>query len=208
MEAVYWCRVDSPLGPVLLAAAAAGLKRIAFEHGEPAPERPAEWLALPGAEAEGTVAPAAGPGATTGASTAGASAVEAGSANGAASAAGILHQAARQITEYFAGARRDFDLPLAPDGNPFQQRVWSLLRGIPYGQTRSYGELARHLGRPGAARAVGSANARNPLPIVVPCHRVIGADGTLTGYAGGLRLKAFLLELERRGGGAAQPSLL
>jgi methylated-DNA-[protein]-cysteine S-methyltransferase len=192
MDSVYWCRVQSPLGPVLLAATGAGLKRIAFEEGEPAPERPEEWLALAGASAEGAAAPAA----------------DAAGSAATLPVGGILRQAARQVAEYFAGTRREFDLPLAADGNPFQQRVWALLRGIPYGQTRSYGELARHLGRPGAARAVGSANARNPLPIVVPCHRVIGADGTLTGYAGGLRLKAFLLELERRCGDSAQPSLL
>ncbi len=205
METVYWCRVDSPLGPVLLAAGAAGLIRIAFEQGEPAPERPAAWQRLAGANADGTMTGlVAEPRVAAGAMPT----AEPGAAAATWTAEGILRRAARQIQEYFAGTRREFDLPLAPGGNPFQQRVWTLLRGIPYGQTRSYGELARRLGRPGAARAVGSANARNPLPIVVPCHRVIGADGKLTGYYGGLRLKAFLLELERRCGETAQPSLL
>ena len=117
-------------------------------------------------------------------------------------------RAARQIEEYFAGTRREFRLPLDPEGNPFQRRVWNALRKIPYGETWSYGQLAERIGRPGAARAVGSANARNPLPIVVPCHRVIGANGKLTGYYGGLHLKAFLLELEAAGAGGAQSSLL
>ncbi|MGH2732287.1 MAG: methylated-DNA--[protein]-cysteine S-methyltransferase [Actinomycetota bacterium] len=103
-----------------------------------------------------------------------------------------------QLGEYFSGDRTSFDLPLHPEGSPFQLEVWAGLREIPYGETSSYGELAQRIGRPGAARAVGSANARNPLSIVVPCHRVIGADGGLTGYAGGIDTKAWLLEHERR----------
>jgi methylated-DNA-[protein]-cysteine S-methyltransferase len=102
----------------------------------------------------------------------------------------------RQLDEYFAGDRSGFDLPLAPRGEPFRQRVWALLRQIPYGETRSYGQLARELGDPALAQAVGSANGRNPLSVIVPCHRVVGADGSLTGYAGGLERKRFLLELE------------
>jgi methylated-DNA-[protein]-cysteine S-methyltransferase len=102
----------------------------------------------------------------------------------------------RQLAEYFAGERRDFDLELAPRGTAFEKEVWAALRAIPYGETRSYGELARVLGRPGSARAVGRANGANPLPIVVPCHRVIGADGSLTGFGGGLETKERLLELE------------
>jgi methylated-DNA-[protein]-cysteine S-methyltransferase len=102
----------------------------------------------------------------------------------------------RQLDEYFAGDRTGFDLPLAPRGEPFRQRVWALLRQIPYGETRSYGQLARELGDPALAQAVGSANGRNPLSVIVPCHRVVGADGSLTGYAGGLERKRFLLELE------------
>ena len=98
--------------------------------------------------------------------------------------------------EYLAGARRDFDLPLAPQGTPFQQRVWAVLREIPYGQTRSYRELALAAGSPRGYRAVGMANHRNPIPILIPCHRAVGADGSLTGYAGGLELKRKLLELE------------
>ncbi len=101
-----------------------------------------------------------------------------------------------QLDEYFAGDRDRFDLELAPEGTDFQKQVWNDLLDIPAGQTRTYSEIARRLGRPGAARAVGRANATNPIPIVVPCHRVIGADGTLTGYAGGLPIKRGLLEIE------------
>jgi len=109
-----------------------------------------------------------------------------------------LQQAHRQLDEYFAGKRQEFDLALHPRGTPFQLAVWMQLRGIPYGATISYGELARRVGNPAASRAVGAANGRNPLSIIVPCHRVIGAGGTLTGYGGGLPIKQYLLELERR----------
>jgi methylated-DNA-[protein]-cysteine S-methyltransferase len=105
-------------------------------------------------------------------------------------------EAERQLGEYFAGDRTTFDLPLAPAGNSFAQRVWQQLQRIPYGQTRSYGDLADELGGRGFAQAVGAANGRNPLCIVVPCHRVIGSDGRLVGYAGGLDRKEFLLRLE------------
>jgi methylated-DNA-[protein]-cysteine S-methyltransferase len=108
----------------------------------------------------------------------------------------VLGAAAEQLTEYFAGERSEFDLPLAPRGDDFQQKVWALLREIPYGQTRSYGQLARALGDVNLSQAVGWANGRNPLSIIVPCHRVIGADGSLVGYAGGLDRKRFLLTLE------------
>jgi methylated-DNA-[protein]-cysteine S-methyltransferase len=101
-----------------------------------------------------------------------------------------------QLEEYFAGERTGFDLPLASAGTPFQERVWRELRAIPYGETASYLELAARIGRPTAARAVGMANGSNPISIVVPCHRVIGASGSLTGYAGGVERKRFLLELE------------
>lgn len=112
-----------------------------------------------------------------------------------------LRAAKSQLSEYFNGTRRDFELPLAPDGTVFQRHVWDELRRIPFAETISYGELARRIGKPTASRAVGAANGRNPLAIVVPCHRVIGADGTLTGYGGGLPVKEKLLALERRGAG-------
>lgn len=112
-------------------------------------------------------------------------------------AAAIVSAARRQLAEYFAGTRRVFDLPLEPSGTPFQREVWAALAEIPYGETTSYGALARRLGRPRAARAVGAANGRNPLAIVLPCHRVIGSNGELTGYAGGLAIKEKLLALER-----------
>ncbi|MEO7051418.1 MAG: methylated-DNA--[protein]-cysteine S-methyltransferase [Rhodanobacter sp.] len=101
-----------------------------------------------------------------------------------------------QLDEYFAGKRQHFELPLHPVGTPFQLEVWEELRRIPYGVTISYGELARRIGKPRAVRAVGAANGRNPLPIVVPCHRVIGTDGSLTGFSGGLSIKRHLLGLE------------
>ena len=103
----------------------------------------------------------------------------------------------RQLNSYFAGELQQFDLPLAPAGTPFQLRVWEALRSIPFGQTISYGELARRIGQPTAVRAVGAANGRNPLPIVIPCHRVIGSDGSLTGFGGGLPAKKHLLALEK-----------
>lgn len=110
-----------------------------------------------------------------------------------------LRQARGELEEYFAGERREFTSALEPAGTPFQQRVWRALREIPYGTTISYGELARRIGQPRAARAVGLANGRNPIAIIVPCHRVIGANGTLTGYGGGVERKRFLLALESGG---------
>lgn len=109
----------------------------------------------------------------------------------------VLREARRQLEEYFAGKRHVFELPMEPTGTPFQQTVWKALREIPWGATWSYAELARHIGRQGAARAVGSANARNPLSIVVPCHRVVGSSGALTGYAGGVPTKQWLLGHEQ-----------
>ena len=114
------------------------------------------------------------------------------------SASPLLQEAQRQLAEYFAGTRRRFDLPLRPAGTPFRQQVWAALDAIPYGETCTYAQLAAAIGRPGAARAVGMANHCNPLPILIPCHRCIGADGSLVGYAGGLAVKAALLRLERR----------
>ena len=125
-----------------------------------------------------------------------------------ATAPGAVENAARcaavvaQLREYFAGSRREFDVALAPPGTPFQRRVWEELSRIPYGATISYRELARRVGNPAATRAVARANATNPIAIVVPCHRVIGSDGTLTGYGGGLDRKRYLLALE---GAAAAP---
>jgi methylated-DNA-[protein]-cysteine S-methyltransferase len=109
-----------------------------------------------------------------------------------------LRETIRQLRAYFAGKLEKFDLPLAPEGTPFQLEVWKQLCEIPYGETISYGELARRIGKPNAARAVGLANGSNPIPIVIPCHRVIGSNGKLTGYGGGLPIKEKLLALERR----------
>jgi len=108
----------------------------------------------------------------------------------------VLEETASQLGEYFAGRRKLFDLPLDPAGTEFQQQVWSSLLTIPYGELRSYSDIANTIKRPRAVRAVGAANGRNPIPIIVPCHRVIGRNGSLTGFAGGLELKKQLLELE------------
>jgi methylated-DNA-[protein]-cysteine S-methyltransferase len=109
-----------------------------------------------------------------------------------------LQQPIEQLTEYFAGERHTFEIPLFPKGTPFQKSVWERLQRIAYGETTTYGELALQLGNPNASRAVGTANGQNPIPIIIPCHRVIGRDGSLTGYAGGLEIKEFLLDLERK----------
>lgn len=108
----------------------------------------------------------------------------------------ITNTAATQLQEYFAGKRRVFNVPLDPCGTPFQLKVWNELKKIPYAQTRTYGEIAEAVGSPKGFRAVGMANNKNPLPIIVPCHRVIGADNRLVGYAGGIKIKRYLLELE------------
>jgi methylated-DNA-[protein]-cysteine S-methyltransferase len=109
---------------------------------------------------------------------------------------GFNPEVARQMEEFFAGKRQVFDFPLAPKGSPFQKRVWAELVKIPFGETISYGELARRIGNPAASRAVGRANATNPIAVIVPCHRVIGANGKLTGYAGGIEVKDKLLAWE------------
>ena len=124
--------------------------------------------------------------------------------------AGALPDVVAQLAAYFAGERTGFDVALCPAGTSFQRRVWDALSEIPYGETRSYGEIARRIGQPGAARAVGLANGRNPIAVIVPCHRVIGANGALTGYAGGLQAKRALLDLEqarRPGARRTRPAL-
>lgn len=110
----------------------------------------------------------------------------------------------KQLDEYFSGKRTEFDLALSPEGTDFQQQVWQALTEIPYGETWSYGQLAKHIGKPKASRAVGAANGINPIPVIIPCHRVIGSNGKLTGFGGGLETKSFLLNLEA---GARAPEL-
>ena len=149
-------RIDSPVGPLMLAAGDDGLRHIEFRENRH-PANRSDW--------HGGDSP-------------------------------VLQAAEAQLREYFAGERRAFDLPLAPRGTPFQLQVWQALAGIPYGSTVSYAQLAQAVGNPEAMRAVGAANGRNPLPIVLPCHRVIGADGALVGFGGGLPVKEFLLRLE------------
>ncbi len=157
---VFFERIDTPIGTLMLAADAVGLRHIEFPSNRHPVDR-AGWV--PGAR--GAVAD-------------------------------TLHFTAIQLREYFDGTRTTFDLPLAPEGTAFQCEVWRTLATIPYGATWSYRDLAHAIGRPAAVRAVGAANGRNPLPIVLPCHRVIGADGSLTGFGGGLPIKEALLRLE------------
>jgi len=148
--------IDSPVGPLLVAADEAGLRLIHFQAGRDRRKPDPTWERDPKP----------------------------------------FRALARQLGEYFRRERRTFDVPLAPRGTTFQLATWRALSTIPYGQTISYAELARRVGRPAAPRAVGAANGANPLPIVVPCHRVIGKDGSLTGFGGGLDKKRALLELE------------
>lgn len=152
--------VDTPIGPLVLAADAWGLRRVLFPEGDsPAP--------IPEGEAE--IDPDYP----------------------------VLAAAARQLEEYFARQRTTFDLALHPMGTDFQRRAWKVLLDIPYGQTITYGDQAEVIGQPGATQAVGAANGSNPLPIVVPCHRVVGSDGSLVGFGGGIELKRRLLDLEQ-----------
>ena len=178
--------ISSPIGNLTLHVDDGALTRIDFGNGGAAGAGRAGTSGVDGARTRIDVgnggAPASGDG---------------GPAVSADGDAAALDAAADQLREYFAGERATFDLPLNPDGNAFERRVWAELARIPYGDTASYAEIARRIGRPGAARAVGRANARNPIAIVVPCHRVIGSDGSLTGYAGGLDAKRALLALER-----------
>lgn len=158
MSLISYTTMASPVGPLLLAADAAGLRQILFANGKHPAQPGPEWRADPAS----------------------------------------LQEPIRQLRAYFAGELEAFDLPLAPQGTPFQLKVWQLLCDIPYGGTISYGELARRAGNPKASRAVGLANGSNPIPIIIPCHRVIGSNGKLTGYGGGLPIKEKLLALERR----------
>lgn len=155
-DPIFYTRIESPLGKILLVKSERGLRRINFEEGEGAISPRPEWTHQPDAfEAE-----------------------------------------ADQLRRYFEGELKEFDLALDAGGTAFQTRVWNALVRIPYGETKSYVEIARSLGKPTASRAIGGANRRNSLPIVVPCHRVIGADGSLAGYYGGVQIKQALLDLE------------
>jgi methylated-DNA-[protein]-cysteine S-methyltransferase len=157
METLYYSRIQSPAGPLLLAVSEKGLVLLEFDRGVFPPKRPkAEWK-----ESESATRP-------------------------------YVHE----LNEYFVGKRRDFTFALDLRGTDFQVKCWRALLGIPYGETRTYADIARAVGQPKGFRAVGLANNRNPIAIVVPCHRVIASDGTLCGYGGGLDLKRKLLELE------------
>lgn len=158
MSAVFYTTFVSPVGPLLLAGDADGLRRVSFESSKHAAPPQADWRQDKAPFAE----------------------------------------VIRQLQAYFRGELREFDVPLAMEGTEFQLRVWNALRGIPYGETISYLQLAERIGNPKAVRAVGLANGSNPIPIIVPCHRVIGSDGSLTGFGGGISTKKKLLELESR----------
>jgi methylated-DNA-[protein]-cysteine S-methyltransferase len=161
----------SPVGELTLHAGPRGLRAIRFPDSRHPPKLDGEGDASPGAR------PSRG-------------------ASGSRTAAAILAQAARELDEYFAGRRRAFAVALDPSGTAFQREVWTALARIPFAATWSYGQLAAAIGRPSASRAVGAANGKNPLPIIVPCHRVIGQDGSLTGFGGGLPTKRWLLAHE------------
>ena len=157
-DTIWYDYLATPIGKLLLAADAQGLREVWFETGKHRKQWDPNWQHQPAK----------------------------------------LAFARKQLEEYFAGERQTFDLPLHPLGTTFQVQVWHTLAKIPYGTTISYAELARRIGQPQAVRAVGAANGRNPLPIVLPCHRVIGSDGSLTGFGGGLPTKRFLLGMEDR----------
>ena len=199
--------LDTPLGPVLAghtggSGTAGGLCLLTFPPEETLRETDSlsKYLARIGRRLDAPVACNGGLGGGDGPD-------GIGPENGAPVTDPPAEQLERELTEWFAGARRDFDIPLALRGTPFQQSVWEALRAIPYGAVQSYGELAQSLGKPDAVRAVGAANGRNPVSIIVPCHRVIGANGSLTGYAGGLERKRFLLALEQGQAPEAQGEL-
>lgn len=154
---IFYRRIPSPLGPLLLLSDGAALTGLFMESHKYGPSFDASWL----------------------------------------DDDGPLRSVTRQLEEYFAGARTVFDVPLGARGTAFQREVWQALATIPYGQTTTYADLARRIGRPSAVRAVGAANGRNPISIIVPCHRVVGTDGSLVGYGGGMDRKQRLLELER-----------
>jgi methylated-DNA-[protein]-cysteine S-methyltransferase len=168
----FYTTIESPVGPLFLGGSAAGIHRLVFLEPEESRLRTVYTL-------DGSV-----------------TALERDAGESAARDPQAASEAARQLREYFEGARTAFDLPLAARGTAFQVAVWDVLTRIPAGETRSYGEVAAMVGAPSASRAVGMANGRNPIAIVVPCHRVVGADGTLTGYGGGLHRKRWLLDHE------------
>jgi methylated-DNA-[protein]-cysteine S-methyltransferase len=198
-------RYDSPLGRLTLVASDRGLRSILWP-GEPAPD--GAFASAPNGAAD-IARRGAGRGAPrpmSGVGVAGPSSFAGAGVRGAPRDDGhdVLIRAAAELDEYFRGERRQFNVPLDPVGTEFQLLVWSALRGIPFGRTATYGHIAQLLGDPRKARAVGAANAANPLPIVVGCHRIVGSDGGLTGFSGGLAAKHWLLDFERLGATAPQ----
>lgn len=166
MERLVCKQIESPIGPLVLAASEKGMAAMEFGAMAEVEKALADWAAKQGFGS-----------------------VQVGESE-------LLEEASGQLADYFRGERRHFLLPLDLRGTAFQQKVWEALTSIPFGQTRTYKQVAETIGSPRAVRAVGGANNRNPLPVIVPCHRVIGADGQLVGYGGGLPIKRFLLQLE------------
>jgi methylated-DNA-[protein]-cysteine S-methyltransferase len=184
-EAAVEGQMDSPLGRLLLRAGRGGLTHLLYEDAARGRPFGAGRVRVLGC------GPATGAAVGTAAA-----ATAAGAAAGAVAAEAILMEAVEQLRQYFAGAREVFEVPLLPGGTRFQRDVWNSLRRIPFGATQTYGDVAARIGRPKAGRAVGAANRANPIAILLPCHRVIGAAGRLTGYAGGLEAKCWLLRHE------------
>lgn len=174
MTVVFAAEMDSPIGPLVLAATEQGLCNIHFGGLDDSLETLKDWSKRQLADSNGVLVPAS------------------------AGDHPILKEAFNQLQAYFESKLRSFDVPLHMAGTPFQLKVWEALRAVPYGETCTYKDIALAIGQPGAMRAVGGANNRNPVPIIVPCHRVIGAGGKLVGYGGGLPIKVALLDLEQK----------
>ncbi|MDO4231302.1 MAG: methylated-DNA--[protein]-cysteine S-methyltransferase [Lautropia sp.] len=191
-DLIHFTHIHSPIGQLMIAATEDGLHAIEFPENRHPVARDGKWVDV--SDHPQWQAACAAQGITS-------NPTESGQHD----AIAILIRTRQQLDEYFAGTRRDFDLPLAPQGTAFQRRVWQALRDIPFGHTWSYLQLAQHIGNPKGMRAVGAANGRNPIPIIIPCHRVIGANGSLVGFGGGLPTKVALLRLEGIPAGQTSP---
>lgn len=210
-DTIHFTHIDSPIGQLMIAASADGLHAIEFPENRHPVARAGEWVDvsshpqwLAAFAAHDASAPSSAPHPCSGTSHPDITTRNTPPPQHSASTPGSTQDAAivllartrQQLDDYFAGTRRTFDLPLAPQGTAFQRRVWQALRDIPFGHTWSYQQLAQHIGNPKGMRAVGAANGRNPIPVIIPCHRVIGAHGALVGFGGGLPTKLALLQHE------------
>lgn len=182
----YFTHVDSPVGRLMIAGSDEGLRAVEFPSSQHPVPRHGSWQMLDPDDIKGLSNGTAKADGTGGS----------GEPTPPVQVINLLRNTQRQLDDYFAGQRQHFELPLAPQGTPFQLQVWQALRAIPYGETWSYAQLAEHIGNPRSVRAVGAANGKNPIAIIIPCHRVIGANGSLVGFGGGLATKEKLLSLE------------